>query len=55
MIALSHIICSNLAHTFALTSGQTPRGAILSFLLEQACVSCPDLPGRVGVHTPFTE
>ncbi|KAK4634138.1 SET domain-containing protein 8 [Fulvia fulva] len=35
--------------------GQTPRGAILTFLLFQASVSCPYLPGRVGVHTPFTD
>ncbi|RMX79037.1 hypothetical protein D0869_08605 [Hortaea werneckii] len=33
----------------------TPRGAILAFLLVQASVSCPDLADRVGVHCPFTE
>ena len=41
--------------TSSLTSSQTSRGAILSFLLEQASISCPDLPVRVGVHSPFTE
>ncbi|EMC99180.1 hypothetical protein BAUCODRAFT_120475 [Baudoinia panamericana UAMH 10762] len=35
--------------------GRTPRGAILSFLLVQASVSCPGLSERVGVHSPFTD
>jgi hypothetical protein len=34
---------------------KTPRGAILTFLLVQASVSCPHLEERVGVHSPFTE
>ena len=38
-----------------LTDCQSPRGAILSFLLEQAFISCPDRPHVVGVHTPFIE
>ncbi|KAF2774311.1 SET domain-containing protein [Teratosphaeria nubilosa] len=43
---------------FASTSvygGNTPRGAILVFLLVQASVSCPHLKERVSVHTPFTD
>ncbi|TKA83332.1 hypothetical protein B0A55_00640, partial [Friedmanniomyces simplex] len=35
--------------------GRTSRGAILPFLLVQASVSSPDLPERVGIHSPFTE
>ena len=35
--------------------GQTPRGAILTFLLFNASISCPYLSNRIGVHTPFTE
>lgn len=34
---------------------QTPRGAILCFLLFQASIACPDLPERLGVHGPFSE
>ncbi|GIZ40378.1 hypothetical protein CKM354_000371800 [Cercospora kikuchii] len=33
----------------------TPRGAILSFLLFQASLSCPHLEERVGVHCAFTD
>ncbi|KAK5124623.1 hypothetical protein LTR85_001336 [Meristemomyces frigidus] len=35
--------------------GRTARGAILSFLLVQASISCPALAERVGVHSPFTD
>ncbi|CAK4032491.1 Hypothetical predicted protein [Lecanosticta acicola] len=35
--------------------GTTPRGSILSFLLFQATISCPNLSERVGVHTAFTD
>lgn len=35
--------------------GRTPRGAILSFLLFQASVSCPDLSEPFGVHCAFTD
>ncbi|KAM3418498.1 hypothetical protein BST61_g4478 [Cercospora zeina] len=35
--------------------GRTPRGAILSFLLFQASLSCPHLEERVGVHCAFTD
>ncbi|GAB7365592.1 hypothetical protein MBLNU230_g6663t1 [Neophaeotheca triangularis] len=34
---------------------QTPRGAILAFLLLQVSTACPDLPQKVGVHSPFTD
>ncbi|KAK4888388.1 hypothetical protein LTR27_012711 [Elasticomyces elasticus] len=35
--------------------GTTSRGAILVFLLMQASLSCPSLPERAGVHSPFTD
>ncbi|KAK4506822.1 hypothetical protein PRZ48_000555 [Zasmidium cellare] len=35
--------------------GKTPRGAILSFLLFQASISCPHLHERFGVRSPFTD
>ncbi|KAL1585641.1 hypothetical protein WHR41_06016 [Cladosporium halotolerans] len=34
---------------------ETPRGAIVAFILYQATLSCPDLPERFGVHSPFTD
>ncbi|WPH02550.1 SET domain-containing protein [Acrodontium crateriforme] len=34
---------------------RTPRGAILTFILMQASMSCPHLPERVGVHSPFSD
>lgn len=40
---------------FRLTYHQTPRGAILTFLLVQSSMLCPDLRARVSVHTPFLE
>lgn len=42
-------------HQHVLIVAQTPRGAILTFLLVQASISCPNLSERVGVHCPFTE
>lgn len=53
---LSHVLCYILLSVSSLlTPSQTPRGAILSFLLVQAAIFCPDLPGRIGVPSPFSE
>lgn len=38
-----------------LTAGQTPRAAILSFLLVQCATASPALPTKIGVHSAFTE
>jgi hypothetical protein len=38
-----------------LIASQTPRGAILSFLLIQASMACPQLSIPVSVHTAFSE
>ncbi|SMY19854.1 unnamed protein product [Zymoseptoria tritici ST99CH_1A5] len=35
--------------------GATPRGAILTFLLFNATISCPHLSEKVGVHSAFTD
>ncbi|KJX97083.1 hypothetical protein TI39_contig562g00006 [Zymoseptoria brevis] len=35
--------------------GVTPRGAILTFLLFNATMSCPHLSEKVGVHSAFTD
>lgn len=48
-------ISSSFYVSLVLTCRQTPRGAILSFLLVQSTVAHPHLSSRVSVHSPFTE
>ncbi|KAF2838434.1 SET domain-containing protein [Patellaria atrata CBS 101060] len=35
--------------------GKTTRGAVLTFLLLQATIACPDIPTGTGVQSPLTE